>query len=113
MLRVNLPCRSMVSTILSRGATPMSGNRPCWSEGKIAKPLTKVTLEEIKARIDLAAPNARTQIVANDSAANQPSLVVDIEHALAVATFLRDDPELQFDYCSSVTGVDWLDSVAK
>ena len=72
-----------------------------------------MTLEEIKARIDVAMPNARPQIIPNDSAANQPSLAVDPQHAAAVATFLRDDPELQFDYCSSVTGVDWLDSVTK
>jgi NADH-quinone oxidoreductase subunit C len=38
---------------------------------------------------------------------------VDTEHALEAATFLRDDPELQFDYCSSVTGVDWLDCTIK
>jgi NADH-quinone oxidoreductase subunit C len=58
-------------------------------------------------------PGAVLQVVPNDSAANQPSLVIDVEHALAVATFLRDDPQLRFDYCSSLTGVDWLDSVIK
>jgi len=31
----------------------------------------------------------------------------------AVARFLRDDPQLRFDYASNVTGVDWLDTVLK
>lgn len=49
------------------------------------------------------------QIIPNDSPANQPSLVIDPAHGLAVARFLRDDSELRLDYCSNVTGVDWLD----
>ena len=72
-----------------------------------------MTVDQIKARVEGAIPGARLQIVPNDSAANQPSLAIDTEHALAVAFFLRDDPELHFDYCSSVTGVDWLDSSTK
>ena len=35
------------------------------------------------------------------------------DHALAVARFLRDDPQLRLDYASNVTGVDWLDTVIK
>jgi NADH-quinone oxidoreductase subunit C len=31
------------------------------------------------------------------------------ESAAAVATFLRDDPELAFDFLSNVSGVDWPD----
>jgi len=34
-------------------------------------------------------------------------LLVDTAHVLAVAKFLRDDPQLRLDYCSNVTGVDW------
>ena len=41
------------------------------------------------------------------------SLIIDREAALAVARFLRDDPELNLDYASNVTGVDWLDQVTK
>jgi NADH-quinone oxidoreductase subunit C len=66
-------------------------------------------LEQIKSRIEAALPGATLTIVPNDSPANQPSLLVDAEHALAVATFLRDDSQLKLDYCSSVTGIDWLD----
>ena len=71
------------------------------------------TLEQIKARIEAAVAGARLEIIPNDSPAKQPSLLVDREHALAVARFLRDDPQLQLDYASNVTGVDWLDTVLK
>ena len=71
------------------------------------------TLEAIAARLRTAVPGARVEIVPNGSAANQPSLRVDSEHALAVARFLRDDPQLRFDYASNVTGVDWLDTIVK
>ncbi|HEY9509443.1 MAG TPA: NADH-quinone oxidoreductase subunit C, partial [Verrucomicrobiae bacterium] len=66
------------------------------------------TLDEIKSRIEAAVPGARLEIIPNDSPSGQRSLLVDNEHAFAVATFLRDDPALRFDYASNVTGVDWL-----
>jgi NADH-quinone oxidoreductase subunit C len=66
------------------------------------------TLEQIKVRIEAAVAGARTEIVPNPGPAAQPSLRVDSEHALAVAKFLRDDPALQLDYASNVTGIDWL-----
>jgi len=53
------------------------------------------------------------EIIPNDSPARQPSLLVDSEHALAVARFWREDASLRLDYASNVTGVDWLDSVLK
>jgi NADH-quinone oxidoreductase subunit C len=71
------------------------------------------TLEQIKTRLEAAVAGAQLVIVPNGSAANPPSLLVDAAHALAVARFLRDDPELRLDYCSNVTGVDWLDAVLK
>ena len=70
-------------------------------------------LETIKTRIESGVPGVTLQIIPNDTPANQPSLLVPPSRAMAVAQFLRDDPELRLDYCSSVTGVDWLDSVAK
>jgi len=39
--------------------------------------------------------------------------LLNTEHAVAVAKFLRDDPQLRLDYASNVTGVDWLDTVLK
>src|SRR5437016_2140863 len=70
-------------------------------------------IDTIKIRIEAAFPSARVQVVPNNSPSNQPSLTVDPDHALAVARFLRDDPQLLFDYASNVTGVDWLDAVSK
>ncbi len=70
-------------------------------------------LEQIKARIESAVPGAKIEIVANPGPAHQPSLLLDHEHATAVARFLRDDPVLRFDFCSNVTGVDWLDRTVK
>jgi NADH-quinone oxidoreductase subunit C len=67
------------------------------------------SLEQIKTRAEQAVPNARLEIVPNPGPANQPSLLVDNEHAAAVAKFLHDDPALRLDHCSNVTGVDWLD----
>ena len=67
------------------------------------------SLEEIKARVEAAVPGAKIEIVPNPRPANQPSLLLDHEHARAVAQFLRDDPALRLDHCSNVTGVDWPD----
>ena len=69
-----------------------------------------ISLEQIQSRIEAAVPGARLEIIANASPSGQRSLLVDNAHALAVAQFLRDDPEFRLDYCSNVTGVDWLDA---
>jgi NADH-quinone oxidoreductase subunit C len=66
-------------------------------------------LEEIKARVEAAVPGAKIEIVPNGAVAAQSSLLLDHEHAAAVANFLRHDPALKLDHCSNVTGVDWLD----
>ena len=71
------------------------------------------TLEEIKARIEAAIPGARIEIIPNPGPANQPSLLLPNVGAMEIATFLRDDPGLRFDFCSNVTGVDWLDRTVK
>ena len=71
------------------------------------------TLEQIKTRIEAAVSGAQVAIVPNGSPANQPSLLLDSRRARAVAEFLRDDPELRFDYASNVTGVDWLEKTIK
>lgn len=70
-------------------------------------------LEQIKQRVEAAVPGASLDLVENPGPAAQHSLVLDHEHAVEVATFLRDDLELRLDYCSNVTGVDWLDRVEK
>lgn len=65
------------------------------------------TVEEIKAAIEAAVPGAGVEVVSNPSVSGQHSLRLDHATAVAVATFLRD--ELQFDFLSNATGVDWLD----
>src|SRR5436190_1204895 len=72
-----------------------------------------LSLEEIKARAEEAVPGAKLEIIPSPGPANQPSLLLDNDHALRVARFLHDDPALRLDFCSNVTGVDWLDRVVK
>src|SRR5437867_971314 len=69
-----------------------------------------ILLDGVKSRIEAAIPGARLEIIRNDSPSAQRSLLVDNEHAVAVAQFLRDAPDFRLDYCSNVTGVDWLDA---
>ena len=71
------------------------------------------SLEQIKNRAELAAHGAKIDIVVNPGPSQQSSLLIDNDHAAAVAQFLRDHPALNFDYCSNATGVDWLDRVVK
>ncbi len=71
------------------------------------------TPEQLKSRIETAVSGARAEIFRNESPSAQHSLLVDNGHALAVAAFLRDDPQLRLDYCSNVTGVDWPETVLK
>jgi NADH-quinone oxidoreductase subunit C len=71
------------------------------------------TLEQIKSGIEAAVPGAAIEIIPNASPSQQLSLLIDHEHAQAVARFLRDDPALSLDFCSNATGVDWLDRTVK
>ncbi len=68
------------------------------------------TAEDLKAQIEAGVPGAMVTIVPNGSPSAQDSLLLDHEHARAVALFLRDHPDLRLDFCSLVTGVDWLDT---
>lgn len=70
-------------------------------------------LAAIKARLEAAVPGAHLTVVPNGAVPAAASLAVDPAHAVAVARFLRDDPQLRLDFCSNVTGVDWLEAVVK
>ena len=70
-------------------------------------------LEAIRSRILEAHSDAEVEVLVNESPCGQHSLRVDRKHLLSVARFLRDDPELRLDYCSNVTGVDWLERQVK
>jgi NADH-quinone oxidoreductase subunit C len=65
------------------------------------------TLESIQKRVEAVVPGVRLEILPNASPAGQASMLVDRPHLAAVAVWLRDDPELQLDYASNVTGIDW------
>lgn len=67
------------------------------------------TAEEIKAAIEAAVPGAGVRVISNSSPSGQHSLLLDPAHGLQVAYFLRDDAEFALDFCSNVTGVDYLD----
>ena len=71
------------------------------------------SLDEIKARAETAVPGAKIDIIPNPGPAQQSSLLLDNQHAAAVAQFLRDDFALRLDFCSNATGVDWLDRTVK
>ncbi len=66
-----------------------------------------MNLETIKAEIEANVPGCSLQRVTNASPCAQHSLLLDAEHAVAVATYLRDAAGLRFDFCSNVTGIDW------
>lgn len=91
-----------------------SGNRPEGAQfaGRSTN-RSVIRIESILAKIEAAVPGCGLRRIVNPAVGDQPSLRVDRGHLLAVARFLRHDPELQFDYVSNVTGVDWLDRVEK
>ena len=70
-------------------------------------------IDQLKAKIEAAVPNARIEIIPNDTPAAQPSLLINRDALFATARFFRDDPELRLDYASNVTGIDWPELVTK
>ncbi len=66
-----------------------------------------MNLDTIKSELEAGVPGCRLEIIANPSPSAQHSLLIDAEHGLAAALFLRDCANLRFDFCSNVTGVDW------
>jgi NADH-quinone oxidoreductase subunit C len=67
-------------------------------------------LEKIKSDIEAAVSGCRLEIIPNGSPSGQHSLLVEPAYIVQVARFLRDSAELRLDYCSNVSGVDWLDA---
>lgn len=65
--------------------------------------------EAVIQSIHAALPEAQVQRLENPGPAQQHSVLVDASDGLAVALHLRDAAGVQLDYCSNVTGVDWLD----
>jgi NADH-quinone oxidoreductase subunit C len=96
-----------------RGGQAFIRKKGLFSSRSPANNVAVETLDEIKVRLEAAIPGVQLQVLPNDSPANQPSLLVDAAHALAVARFLRDDPRLRLDYASNATGIDWPERVEK
>ena len=67
-----------------------------------------MNLDTIKSGIEAAIPGCTVEIISNPSPSAQHSLLIDAQHGFAIAKFLRDAPEMRFDFCSNVTGIDWL-----
>ena len=65
------------------------------------------TPEQIRDRLLARFPGAGVEFVFNPGPAAQHSLLLDVAQAREIAQFLRDDPALQLDCCTNVTGADW------
>jgi NADH-quinone oxidoreductase subunit C len=65
-------------------------------------------IEKVKEQALAAVPAAQIEIINSTPAAAQPALLVDREHIYSVAKFFKEDPRFQMDFCSCVTGVDYL-----
>lgn len=72
-----------------------------------------IAADSIRAKLLERFPEAAVESLRNDAPGAEPSLILPNSHALQIFRFLRDDPSLQFDYLSNVTGVDYLDLTLK
>ncbi len=63
--------------------------------------------EAICARLREAMPTLAISLLTNPSPCGQHSLLVDSAQIPDVCQWLRDTPDLAFDFLSNVTGVDW------
>ena len=66
------------------------------------------TIEQLADAVRAAVSGAVIEIIPSTPAAAQPALFVDCEHAVAAARYLKDEPTCRMDFCSCVTGVDYL-----
>jgi NADH-quinone oxidoreductase subunit C len=65
------------------------------------------TAEQLHARLLARFPSAEISVVTNASPSAQHSLLLGSAHVAEIAKWLRDEPGLQLDQCSNVTGIDW------
>src|ERR1700728_186363 len=66
-----------------------------------------MTLEAISSKVEARIPSCHVELVVTGRPSAQNSLLIDRQHGLEVARLMRDD--LEFDFCSNVTAVDWPD----
>jgi NADH-quinone oxidoreductase subunit C len=67
------------------------------------------TADQTRTRLLARFPAATISVITNPSPSAQHSLLIDLAHAVEVATWLRDEPGLALDQCTNVTGIDWPD----
>jgi NADH-quinone oxidoreductase subunit C len=75
--------------------------------------LRVIAADSIRVKLLDLFPEAPVDFLPNEAPGAQPSLILPANQALQIFRFLRDDPGLQFDYLSNVTGVDYLDLTLK
>ncbi len=63
----------------------------------------------VVAAIRAALPQAEISLRRNPGPSGQDSILVENPSLTTVATFLRDAAELEFDFLSNVSGIDWPD----
>lgn len=68
-----------------------------------------MSLEELKARLESELENLHLEIIPNAAPGGEASLLVPSTCIYRVGRYLHDAEDLQFDYLSNVSGVDWLD----
>jgi NADH-quinone oxidoreductase subunit C len=66
-----------------------------------------MNLELLKLEVEENVSGCKLEIIPNGSPSGQHSLLIDGDHAPAIALYLRDRATTRFDHCSNVTGVDW------
>lgn len=72
-----------------------------------------IDTEAILNEIRTALPSVEAEVVSNPSPSGQDSLLVAGKDLVAVAEWLKTQPQHCFDYLSNVTGIDRLDEVVK
>ncbi|MDT4917336.1 MAG: NADH-quinone oxidoreductase subunit [Pseudonocardiales bacterium] len=81
--------------------------REPWTAPEAERPYGSY-FDEIVDALYEAYPRAGEAIIKVVVDRGELTLYLDREHLLGVATALRDDPNLRFELCSSVSGVDYL-----
>ncbi|MCD6338121.1 MAG: NADH-quinone oxidoreductase subunit C [Verrucomicrobia bacterium] len=71
------------------------------------------SFQEIRRILEERVEGLRLEFIPNPAAPDQSSFCVPTEFALETARILRDDPRFALDFCSNVTGVDWLDQTVE
>lgn len=72
-----------------------------------------MNIESVRELLIQRLPGIGVELVPNGAPNALPSLSIAKESLREVAQLLRDEPTLLLDYCSNVTGMDWLERTEK